>query len=255
MKIRSLVAVASIGFMILLAQGVAAEAAEITLLNLTPLRTALDELGPQFERATGHKLVIKYEQSGVWKRQIEAGETFDVVVLPPALMDDLIKTGKIVAGTRPGIARTGLGVAVKKGAPKPDIKSVDAFKHTLLNAKSIAYPAEGAPGVYFTGLLERLGIASETKSKLKPLGSGAVVQAVVKDQAEIAVVPTPVILAEPGAELVGPLPPELQNWSVLSAGVGTAAKQPHAASALITFLTSPAAIAVMKAKGLEPVTP
>jgi molybdate transport system substrate-binding protein len=170
-------------------------------------------------------------------------------------MDDLIKTGKIAAGTRTGIARAGTGVAVKKGSPKPDIKSVDAFKLTLLNAKSIAYPAEGAPGVYFTGLLERLGIAAETKSKLKPMGSGAVVQAVVKDQAEIAVLPTPVILAEPGAELVGPLPPELQNWTVLTAGIGTAAPQPDAANALIKFLTTPAAMSVMKSKGLEPAMP
>ena len=237
----------------ILAQGVAA--AEIKVLSVPPLKTSLDELGPQFERTTGHKLMIKYDVSAALKRQIDAGETFDVALILPAIIDDFLKQGKVAAGTRADIARAAVGVAVKKGAPKPDIKSADAFKRTLLNAKSIAYSAEGASGVYFTGLLERLGIAAEIKPKLKPMGAGAVVPPVAKGEVEIAVISIPTILAETGADLVGPLPPELQHYVVYTAGAGAAAKEADAAKALIKFLTAPAAMSVMKSKGLEPVAP
>jgi len=257
MRMGSLAAAAKIGIglMLLLAQGQAAQAAEVKVLSIPPLRTSLDELGPQFERATGHKLMVKYDVSAALKRQIDAGETFDVALILPAMIDDLLKQGKVAAGTRTDISRAAVGVAVKKGAPKPDISSAEAFKRTLLNAKSVAYSAEGASGVYFKGLLERLGIAAEASGRFKPIGAGAVVATVAKGEVEMAVISIPVILAEPGAELVGLLPKELQHYVVYTAGVSAAAKQPDAAKALLKHLTTPAAISVMKSKGLEPATP
>ena len=180
--------------MFLLAQGHAAQSAEVKVLSVLPLKTFLDELGPQFERATGHKLTIKYDVSAALKRQIDAGETFDVACILPAIIDDLLKQGKVAAGTRTDISRAAVGVAVKKGAPKPDIGSAEAFKRTLLNAKSIAYSGEGGSGIYFKGVLERLGIAAEMNPKLKPLASSAVVPSVAKGEVELAVISPPLSL-------------------------------------------------------------
>lgn len=257
MKISSLATTAKIGIAVLflLAQGHPAQSAEVKVLSVQPLRTLLDELGPEFERTSGHKLMIKYDVSAALKRQIDAGEIFDVALILPAIIDDLIKQGKVAAGTRTDVSRAAVGVAVKKGAPKPDIGSAEAFKSTLLNAKSIAYSGEGASGIYFRSVLERLGIATEMNSKLKPLGSSAVVPAVANGEVELAVISPPAILAEPGAELVGILPKELQNYVVYTAGVSAAAKDTDAAKALLKYLTTPAALSVMKSKGLEPVVP
>ncbi len=257
MRISSLAAAAKIAIcvVVLLAQCHAAQAAEVHVFSVLPLKTFLDELGPQFERTTGHKLTIKYDVSAALKRQIDAGETFDVALLLPAIIDDLLKQGKVAAGTRTDISRAAVGVAVKKGAPKPDIGSAEALKNTLLNAKSIAYSAEGGSGIYFKGLLERLGIAAETNAKLKPLASSAVVPSVAKGEVEFAVISPPAILADPGVELVGLMPKELQQYVVYTAGVSAAAKEADAAKALLKYLATPAAMLVMKAKGLEPVVP
>ena len=252
MRIGSLFAALAVGLTILLAQGVGA--AEIKVLSI-PLKGPLEEIRSEFERTTGHKLLIKYAPSAELRRQIAAGEEFDVVLIFPGQIDDLIKQGKVAAGTRVDIARAGLGVAVKKGAAKPDINSAETFKRTLLNAKSIAYSAEGASGIYFTGLLERLGIVAETKPKLRPMGAGTVVQPVANGEVEIAVASVPTVLREPGAELVGRLPPELQHYVVYTGGVGSAPKDAEAAKALVKFLTVPAAMSVMNSKGLEPVAP
>ena len=241
--------------MVLLVQGHAAQAVEVHVFSVLPLKTFLDELGPQFERTTGHKVTIKYDVSAALKRQIDAGETFDVALLLPAIIDDLLKQGKVAAGTRTDISRAAVGVAVKKGAAKPDIGSAEALKSTLLNAKSIAYSAEGGSGIYFKGLLERLGIAAETNAKLKPLASSAVVPSVANGEVELAVISPPAILADPGVELVGLMPKELQQYVVYTAGVSAAAKDADAAKALLKYLATPAAMLVMKAKGLEPVLP
>jgi molybdate transport system substrate-binding protein len=254
---RSLAAAAKIGigFILLLGQGVAALSAELKVFSVLPLKTFLDELAPQFERTTGHKLTITYNVSAALKRQIDAGEAFDVAVLLPALIDDLLKQGKVAAGTRTDISRAAVGVAVRKGAPKPDIDSTEAFKRTLLDAKSIAYSSEGGSGIYFKSVLERLGIAAEISSKLKPLASSEVVPSVAKGEVELAVISPPAILAEPGVELVGILPKDLQQYVVYTAGVSAAAREAGAAKALLKYLTTPAALVVMKAKGLESVEP
>jgi molybdate transport system substrate-binding protein len=240
----------AIGLTMLQAHGVGA--AEIKVLGI-PFKGPLDEIRPDFERTTGHTLVTKYAPSAELRRQIAAGEEFDVVLIFPGQIDDLIKQGKVAAGTRVDIARAGLGVAVMKGAAKPDITSPDAFKRVLLNANSIAYAAEGPSGIHLIGLIERLGIAAETKPKLKPMKAGSLVVApVAKGEVDIGVVSIPFILAEPGAELLGPLPPELQHYVVYSAGVGAGAKDVNAARAFINFFSNPGPRSVLKSHGLEP---
>ena len=257
MRLNSLAAAAKIGvgIIFLLVQGHAAQTAEVKVLSVLPLKTFLDELGPQFERTTGHKLTIKYDVSASLKRQIDAGETFDVAILLPAIIDDLLKQNKVAAGTRTDVSRAAVGVAVRKGAPKPDVSSAEALKNTLLSAKSIAYSSEGGSGIYFKGLLDRLGIAAETNAKLKPLASSAVVPSVAKGEVELAVISPPAILADPGVELVGLMPKELQQYVVYTAGVSAAAKEAEAAKALLEHVTTPAAMVVMKSKGLEPIAP
>ena len=261
MTVKSLAAAARIGFMLIVVQGIAAEAAEVKVLCSNAIIPIMNELVPQFERATGHKLAIRYESGPILKRQIEAGEAFDVAILSLDV-DDLIKQGKLAAGTRAVLGRTGVGVGVRKGAPKPDISTTDSFKRTLLNAKSVAYSREGSSGLFFLGLLDRLGIADEMKSKLRPqaasqLGDppGGTARAVVTGDAEMVVVGVALIHMAKGAELVGWLPSELQSYVVFTGGISAAAKETEAGRTLLSFLTTPEAAAVFKAKGLEPGAP
>jgi molybdate transport system substrate-binding protein len=251
MKVVS--AALAIGFTML--QPHCAGADEIKILSI-PFKESLDAIRPEFERATGHTLMIKYAPSAELRRQIDAGEGFDVVLIFPGQIDDLIKQGRVAAGTRVDIARAGLGVAVKKGAAKPDISSPDAFKRILLNATSIAYAAEGPSGKHLIGLIERLGIAAEIRPKLKPMGAGSLVVApVAKGEADIGVVSMPFILANPGADLLGPLPVEFQHYIVYSAGVAGVAKNANAARAFINYFSTPTSVSLMKSNGLEPVAP
>jgi molybdate transport system substrate-binding protein len=252
MKVRSFVASARIGFLLLLAQGIAVEAAELKVIAGAALAPALGELSPRFERMTGHKLVIQYGILGTIRRQIEGGEEFDLAIIPTTLLDDVAKQGKIAAGTRTEIARIGMAVAARAGAPKPDISSSDAFKRALLDARSITYPPEGAVGVHLAKVFDRLGIVEQMKAKTKSQKTAErVPQAVAAGEAELGFAPSTVLLSVSGVELVGPFPPELQTYIVLTTGVGAAAKQPDAAKALINYLTTPDAVTVIKAKGLE----
>ena len=229
-----------------------AGAAEIKVLSGTGSRAVVEELARQFERASGHKLTIRFEGNAELKRKIEAGETFDVAILNPPVIDDLIKQGKVVAQTRADIGRAGVGVGVRAGARKPDISSVEAFKRALRDAKSVAFAKEGASGIHFMAVLARLGIAEEIKPKLRPMPALDSVEVVARGEAEMVVVVLPRILVVPGVELVGPIPAELQTSIGTTAGVGIAAKEPDAAKALIKFFTGPAAAPVLKAKGMEP---
>ena len=254
MKIRSL-AGAIVGLMILLAHAVAAEGAEVRVLCAAAMRSVMNELGPRFEGATGHKLVIQFDVVGTLKRQIDAGEGFDVAILTTPLIKDAVKDGKIAAGTRADVARSGLGMIVRMGAPKPDISSADAFKRAMLNAKSISYAKEGATAIYLASLFERLGITEQMKAKTKFPPTGRLVQFVAEGEAELGLAAISTFEEAPGAELLGPLPPELQSYVGYSAGVGTTAKEAEAGKALINFLKAPAAVLVLKAKGMEPITP
>jgi molybdate transport system substrate-binding protein len=248
-------AAAGVGMMMLLSQGFAAQAAEVKIIAAGPLTAVFKELGPQFERETGHTLATRFAATSVVQREIDAGETFDIAISIASGIDDWIKEGKIVAATRAAVAYAGLGVGVRAGAPKPDIGSVEASKRALLNTTSVAHGAESASAAYFKSLLERLGITEEMQPKLKPMGPGAAYESVARGEADIVVAVVPGIVAAPGVELVGPFPSALQTYISFAAGVSTDAKQPEGAQALITFLTSPVAVAVLKAKGMEPCTP
>ena len=204
-------------------------------------KAAVQELCTQFERATGNTIKLHFEVNADLKKKIEAGEAFDVAVLNPPVIDALIKDGKLVAGSRADIGRSGLGVAVRKGAPKPDISSAEAFKRTLLAAKAVAYPGKGASGLYFVSLLDRLGIKAEMQGKLKPMAAEDTVEVVARGEADMVVVVATRITGVPGVDLVGPIPEDLQTKIGFAAGLSASAKERDAAQALIRFLTAPAA--------------
>jgi molybdate transport system substrate-binding protein len=229
-----------------------ARAAEIKLLAATVTEMVLRETGAEFERKTGHKIIMKVDLGANFKRQIDAGETFDVAAFAATSVDELVKEGKITASTRVGILSTGIGVAVRRGATKPDISSVDAFKRTLLEAKSVAYLRDGPSGVYLAGLLQRLGIADQVNAKAKIAGMDVVPAMIANGEAEIGIVVIPNILNVPGAEVVGPLPSDIQSTIYFAGGVRATAKEPAAAKQLLDFLRSPPAVAVIKAKSISP---
>jgi molybdate transport system substrate-binding protein len=247
-------AAAKLATIVLLAQGVAAEAADVKIIAGAATAPVMAELGPKFERATGHKLLIQYGVTGSMKRQIESGEAFDLAIVPAALIDEVSKQGRIAAGTRTDLVRVGFGVGVRAGAAKPDIGSVDAFKSALLNATSISYVPEGATGIHLARVFERLGITEQMKAKTRPQQSPERIgQAVASGEVELGFGLTTVLTSVAGVELVGLLPSELQNYLVLAAGVSASAKEPEAAKALIRLLTAEDAVPVLKAKGMEPI--
>jgi molybdate transport system substrate-binding protein len=245
--------------MFLLVVGNAAEAAELKVLSAIAMTPVMEDLGPKFERATGHKLAITFATLGAAVKRVQGGETFDVVIIPRPGIDGFVKDGKASAGDVTIIARSGIGVAVRKGASKPDISSPEAFKRMLLAAKSITYsnPAHGGPGgIHVAKVLDRLGIANEMKPKTVFLPkAGAVGVLVANGEAEIAVGQIQELMPVPGIEIVGPLPADLQDTIVFSAAIMASAKETEAGKALITFLRTPEAAAAIKAKGMEPATP
>jgi molybdate transport system substrate-binding protein len=237
-----------------LSGGSIANAAELKVMISNALKSSMEELTPQFEKATENKLVITFGAAAELKTGIEKGESVDVAILTTATADDLVKEGKLSANGRVDVARAGAGVAFHKGAPKPDISTTEGFKRALLDAKSIAYVEAGATAPYIKSLFDRLGIADQVKGKLKPQPtSNPAAKAVANGEAELGITQISEILpyASIGAELLGPLPPELQLYTTYPAAVTTDSKQPAAAAAFIKFMTSPAAVAVFKAKGLN----
>lgn len=250
MKAISIAATFTLGFAMLAAP--VADASEIKVASI-PFKGPLDEIAPRFERATGHKLAIRYAPSAPLRKQIEDGKPFDVALIFPNIIEDLITKGKVAAGTRTDIARAGLGLAVKKGSAKPDIRTVEGFKRALLAASSISYAAQGPSGIHLLTVLERLGISQQVRPRLKPMGAGSlVVGPVAKGEADMGIVSTPFILAEPGAELAASLPKEVQDYVHYSSGIGAAAADAAAAKAFITYFRQTESIATLQAHGLEP---
>lgn len=227
-----------------------ANAAELKILSGRALKGAFGELGQQFEAATGHKLVIEFGNFAGLKRKIDAGETFDVAILSPAMIDNLIQHGKVSLDTRTKLGRTGVGVAVRKGSPKPDISSVEAFKRAMLDAKSVAHSKEGTSRKVLFAAFDRLGIAADMKPKLKAYAKPE--EAVAAGEAELGVTGFGPILAVPGAELVGGFPPEIQSYVAFAAGVSAGSTEREAARAFIQYLAGAAAARVLKAHGIEP---
>jgi molybdate transport system substrate-binding protein len=239
------------------AQAGLTSAAEIKVFSTIGVQSALEELAPKFEQATGHKLNITWAVAAILVKRVQAGESADLYILTKQSLDTLIADDKTAARTDAAFASSGIAVVVKKGSPKPDISTPDAFKQALLNAKAIAYSdpaAGGASGVYIAKLLERLGIADQMKEKTKyppPSGNAAVL--VVNGEAELAIQQEPGVISVAGVDLVGPLPAAINNITGYAAGIGKDSKQTEGAGALIRFLHTPEAAAVFKAKGLTPV--
>ena len=243
--------------MVLMAAGAprGAAAAEIKVLTAGAFKQVLLVLVPEFEKQTGHKVILENDTVGALTKRIEGGEAFDLAVLTPAAVNDLSAKGKFVAGSRTNLGRVGVGVVVKEGAPKPDISSVDAFKKALLAAKSVAYidpAAGGSSGIYVAGLLDKLGVAAEVKPKAKLIPGGAVAEHIASGEAEIGIHQISEILPVKGITLVGPLPADIQNYTVYAAGLGANGKESEAAKALLKTLSGPAAADVLKSKGMEP---
>jgi len=230
--------------------GAQAQAAEIKVLASTAVKTALEALGPQFEKATGNKVDLSFAPASVLKEKIEQGTAFDVAILTTPIIGSLAGAGKLDAA-QTAIAHSGIGVAIRKGAFRPDIGTKEAFKQALLKANSVGFTAGGATGAYLKTLFEKLGIAEELKPKLKLL-QGGVGEAVTSGETEIGMTQISEILPYPGAELAGPLPPDIQSYTYFSAAVSAASKEADTARAFIAFLGGADALAVIKVKGMEP---
>jgi molybdate transport system substrate-binding protein len=242
--------------MVLMAAGAprAAAAAEIKVLTAGAFKQVLLAIVPDFEKQTGHKVTLDNDTVGALTKRIEGGEAFDLAVLTPGAVNDLSSKGKFAAGTRINLARVGVGVVVKDGTPAPDISSVDAFKRALLAAKSVAYidpAAGGSSGIYVAGLLDKLGIAGDVKPKAKLIPGGAVAEHIARGEAELGIHQISEILPVKGVTLVGPLPADIQNYTIYAAGIGANAKEAEAAKALLGALSGPAAADVLKSKGMQ----
>lgn len=235
--------------------GSTASAAEIKLLCAVALHPAFDALIPEFEKSSGHKVTVAYGTAGAVADRVQKGEAADIVINAVPMIARLQAQGKVVAGSHAIIAKVGVSVFVRKGAVKPEISSVDAFKRSMLAASSIAYPdpaGGGASGIYVASLLERLGIAVEMKPKTKLFPPTEVLYAsVASGEVEIGFNQISEILAQPTVELAGPLPSAIQNYTQFAPGIVSGSSQIDAARALVTFLSSPAAQAVLKDKGFE----
>jgi molybdate transport system substrate-binding protein len=230
-------------------------AAEVKILTAGAFKQVVLALVPEFEKQTGNKVVVDNDTAGGLKKRIEGGESFDVAVITPGVIDELAGAGKIAAGSRVNLASVGVGVVVKEGAPKPDVSTVDAFKRALLEAKSVAYidPASGgSSGIYVDKLLERLGIADQVRPKAKLKKGGYVAELIVNGDAELGVHQISEIVPVKGAALVGPLPKEIQNTTTYAAGLSASPQNKEAAQELIKMFSGSAAAAVLKSKGMEP---
>jgi len=226
-----------------------AEAAEIKLLSTVGMLPVTPELIAQFERETGHKIVVTYGLAAVLKQSFLDGTAPDVLLLTGPIVEDLAKQGKVVAGSKVDVARSGVGVGVKAGAPRPDVSTPEALKSAVLAAKSVGFAKEGASGVAFARALERLGLTEQVRAKYRDTGTKTG-EALVAGDIDLGAAQIPELMAVPGVDVVGPLPAELQTVTIFSVGLAAESKEADAAKALIQFLAGPAAAPVYKAKGL-----
>lgn len=247
MKLRFVIAA-----LVVLAVIRTAEAAEVKLLASGATKETCLDLIPAFEAASGHKVVSVWAGTVDIKKKMAAGEVYDVIIVAMPEIDAFIREGKVVSDSRTSVMKSAVGVAVRAGAPKPDIGSSDALKQTLLAAMSIGY-STGPSGTYMLSLFERMGIADQVKAKLRQVPPGQRIGTVIENgEAEIGFQQVSELIHEPGIQYVGPLPPDVGKITVFAAGVHSAAHEPEAAKALIKHLTAPAAAAAIRNHGMEP---
>jgi len=256
MKKRALAAAITMtiaGIVFLFAPGVPAQAPAVRVLASNGVQGALNDIIPQCEHAIGHPLAVEFGTTATLKPRIEGSEAFDFTVLTSEAIDALIKEGKVAADSRANVARVGIGIGIRAGAPKPDVSTPEALKKTLLNAKSITYAAAGASRPPTDKMLTAMGITDALKSKTLLLAGAEETSAAVRDgKADILITLISEIVSAKGLELAGPLPKEFQTYISFAAGVSPNAKNGEAAKAAVKFLTGPKAAAAYKAKGMEP---
>jgi molybdate transport system substrate-binding protein len=228
-----------------------AQAAEITVRAGMGVVSSVRDLAPVFEKMTGHKVNVVFDPTPVMNQKINAGEPADIAAVQPTQVDELIKQGKMVAGTHTNFAQAGVGVAVKAGAPKPDISTVEAFKAAMLAAKSIGY-SRGGSGTIAAQVMVKLGIADALKARTQLIDGRPVAADVAKGDVEIGLQQINVIIPVEGADYVGPLPKELQDTVKFAGGVLTVAKEPEVAKAFLKFIASPEAAPLIRKSAMEP---
>jgi molybdate transport system substrate-binding protein len=230
-------------------------ASDLRVLSGSGVQPVMNEIIPQFERTSGHRVSIVYGTVGEMAGRVQNGEVADMVIASEPQIESLEKLGKVVAGTRTDLAKTGVGLFVRKGAPKPDIGSVEAFKRTMLASKSIGWndPAAGAPvSIYMLRAFERMGIANEMKVKTTAFRQRSErFEAVARGDVEIGFNQISEIVAASGIDLLGPLPAAIQHYTVFTAGIVASGANQEAAKALLAFVASPAAKAIMHTRGFE----
>jgi molybdate transport system substrate-binding protein len=239
----------------LLAGSGLAQADEIKVMASVALKSTLDDLAAKFESTGGGKITMVYGLAAQLKKRVSDGEADDVAVLIRPMMEDLLKQGKLTAGSLTNVGGTPVAIAIRAGAPKPDIGTVDALKHTLIAAKSISYsdPAKGgASGVYFAKVVDLLGLTDELKAKTILVPGAQAPELVAKGEAELGVAQGSEIVPVAGAEILGPLPGKLGSVTLFTAGIAAASKAPDAAETFIKFITGPDAAPILKAKGFAP---
>lgn len=235
-----------------------APAAELKVLTAGAYKSIIVALQPVFEQQTGHKLLVLNGTAGELTKRIEDGEAFDVVIAPPNSVERLAKVGKVVAESRSNLARVGIGVMVKEGMPAPNVSTVEAFKQAVLAARTVAYidPASGgSSGIYLTALFEKMGIAVQVAPKARLKNGGYVADLIASGEAELGIHQISEILPVKGVVFVGPLPAEIQNYTIYAGGVGATARDPIAAKAFLSMLASDTARTVLQDRGMEEAAP
>jgi len=229
-----------------------ANAADIKVLSTQATEESYRELVPQFEKASGHKVTTVFTGTLDANKRLAAGETYDLLIMSGPSIDEHIKGGKVVSGSRVDLAKSGVGVGVRAGAPKPDISTTETLKKTLLAAKSIGY-STGPSGLYMVSLFQRMGIAEEIKDKLRQTRTGVFVGSIIANgEAEIGFQQVSELSNFPGVDYVGPLPADVQQMTVFASGILVGAQESDAAKALVKFITTPAAGEAFKKRGMEP---
>jgi molybdate transport system substrate-binding protein len=239
-----------LGLLVVASAGLA-RAGEITVLAGMGVISGVSDLAPAYEKLTGHTVIVRFEQTAAMNEKINSGAPADIAALQPEQIDNLIKQGKMVAGSKTNFAQAGVGVAVKAGASRPDISTVEAFKNAMIKARSIGY-SQGGSGIIAAKVMEKLGIADQLKSKTKFINGLPVAASVAKGEVEIGLQQINVIIPVEGADYIGPLPRELQDTVRFAAAVLTVSKQKELAGAFLNFIASADAGPLLRRSAMEP---